>query len=402
MVKNAKIVEKMQRLFMAIALGFSPDLCYYILVNESKLFGVIMANLFGKEMDRQQVLDHVGDMTQLAGIRPVELTNGPENRVRALCVHTGSGLEFMVLPDRCLDIFECKFQGASLTWHSPAGAVSPVYYDPHDIGWLWSMPGGLMVTCGLTNVGPPDNDDNEELGLHGRISNVPARDVAYGGEWEHDEYILWISGEMREAKIFGPNLVLNRTIRCHMGESTLRIKDVVENQGYESTPLMILYHCNMGFPLLDDGTQLIGVINEVEARDREAEQGLDLFDEFVSPISHFNEQVFYIDQDTDDQGLVRVALVNRKFNMNQGLGVYLSYPKEEMPEYTEWRMLSKGTFVVGMEPGNCRPEGRSEARRRGALQMIEPGEKRSFHLEIGVLASNHEIRAFESKMRGLV
>jgi len=362
-----------------------------------------MAILYGKEMNRQQVLHHVGDVSQIAGIRPVELTNGTEKGVSALCVHTGSGLEFMVLPDRCLDIFECKFQGASLTWHSPAGPVAPAFYDSHDMGWLWSMPGGLMVTCGLTHVGPPEQDDDDgELGLHGRISNVPARDVAFGGEWEHDDYILWMSGVMREAKIFGPNLVLTRTIQCKMGESTLRIKDVVENQGFESMPLMVLYHCNMGFPLLDDGSQLIGVVNSLEARDHEAERGLDTFDEFASPASDFTEQVFFIDQDTDDQGLVRVALVNRKFNLNQGLGVYLSYPKKEMPEYTEWRMLAKGTFVVGMEPGNCRPEGRSEARRRGALQVIEPGEKRSFHLEIGVLASNDEIRAFESKMRGLI
>jgi hypothetical protein len=85
----------------------------------------------------------------------------------------------------------------------------------------------------------------------------------------------------------------------------------------------------------------------------------------------------------------------------QGIGVYLRYSKKELPFYTEWKMVGEGTYVVGMEPGNCIPEGRKSARKRGALTVLEPGEKAAYHLEIGVLANNQEIREFEAKLRGL-
>ena len=360
-----------------------------------------MAFIFGKEYSKRELLRHVGDMSQLASVKPVELVNGNERGVRALEFYTGTGLAFTVLTDRAMDIFDAKFAGRSLGWHSPSGAVAPAFYDPHDIGWLWSMPGGLLVTCGLTQVGPPDVDEEEELGLHGRVSNIPAKNVSFGAEWEGDDYVLWATGEVREARLFGSNLLMQRTIHTRLGQSKIWIKDVIENQGFTESPLMFLYHCNIGFPIVAEDAELLAVINDMEPRDEEAERGAEAFDRFEKPTPDFAEQVFFIDHDVDDNGMVNVALVNRRFNNNHGIGIYLSYPKKELPQYTEWKMVGEGAYVVGMEPGNCIPEGRSSARKRGALQTLMPGEKRVFHLEIGVLESNNEIRAFESKLRGL-
>jgi hypothetical protein len=48
--------------------------------------------------------------------------------------------------------------------------------------------------------------------------------------------------------------------------------------------------------------------------------------------------------------------------------------------------------------------GRKAAPRRvGAayMEMLPPGESRTFHLEIGVMADNHEIHAFENRFLGL-
>lgn len=360
-----------------------------------------MAQLFGEDYKKSDLLKRVGNMSQLAGIRPIQLTNGNENGVKALEFYTGTGFSFTVLADRAMDIFEAHYQGNSLCWHSPTGAVAPSHFTHHDVEWLWSFYGGLMVTCGLTQAGATNMDDGEELGLHGRISNIPAKNICFGTEWENDDYILWATGEVREARLFGPNLLLKRSIHTKLGENRIWISDVIENQGFHESPLQLLYHCNMGFPVINEGSELLAVMDKMEPRDDEAHKGVDIFDTFEAPTPDYSEQCFFIDHDVDDKNNVNVALVNRKYNNSKGLGVYLSYPKSELPYYTQWKMVGEGEYVVGMEPGNCIPEGRESARRRGALKFLKPGEKASFHLEIGVLPSNSEIRSFEAKLRGM-
>lgn len=361
-----------------------------------------MATYLGKNYKKRELLQYVGDMSQIAAVRPIELVNGNERGVRALEFKTGSGLAFTVLADRGLDIFDATFNGVALSWLSPTGAVAPAFYDRHDIGWLWSFGGGLVVTCGLTQVGVADVDEelDEEVGLHGRVSSIPARNLSFGAEWEEDEYLLWVTGEMRETRLFGPNLVMRRSVGTRLGESRLWIKDVIENEGFEPAPLMVLYHCNIGFPILSEHSELLAVVNSMEPRDEDAEKGAERFEQFEAPTANYAEQCFFIDHDVDEKGYVNVALLNRSFNNNQGMGVYLSYPKKELPLYTEWKMMGEQAYVVGMEPGNCHPEGRRSARERGVLKMLDPGESQTFHLEIGVLASHQDIRSFEMKLRG--
>jgi hypothetical protein len=161
-----------------------------------------MATLFEKHYMKKDFLRLVGDISQIGGIRPVEYLDGNERGVRALQFKTGSGFDFTILPDRAMDIYEAKYNGKSLCWHSQSGPVNPAFYDCHDFGWLWSFFGGLVTTCGLTQVGPPHSDGDEEVGLHGRISNIPAKNLSFGSDWEEDELILWASGEMRQARPF--------------------------------------------------------------------------------------------------------------------------------------------------------------------------------------------------------
>ena len=86
-----------------------------------------MANLYGKNYTKKDLLRLVGDLSQIGGIRPVEYMDGNERGVRALQFKTGSGLEFTILPDRAMDVYEAKFNGKSLCWHSQAGPVNPAF-----------------------------------------------------------------------------------------------------------------------------------------------------------------------------------------------------------------------------------------------------------------------------------
>ena len=349
-----------------------------------------MAKLWGKDYSRTELMKRVGDISQIGGVRMSELADGKERGVRVADFNTGSGLEFTVAIDRSMDITAASYKSQSLAWRSACGTVAPAFYEPQGLGWLRGYPGGLVVTCGLTHLGSPCVDKGEELGLHGRISYIPASNVLADGVWNGDEYDMWVQGRMRETAVFGPDIEMRRTISARLGEPRLVINDTVTNLGHERKEHMILYHCNMGFPLVDEGSKLVAPISNCKPRDAEAEVEGNLFDTFTAPIAGFAERVYYIDMAEDDDGFVTAGMINRK----HGLGVYMKYRKRELPRFIEWKMMGEGIYVVGMEPANCLVEGRDKERERGTLQFLEPGESREYHLEFGVLSSNVEIDAF--------
>ena len=61
-------------------------------------------------------------------------------------------------------------------------------------------------------------------------------------------------------------------------------------------------------------------------------------------------------------------------------------------------MCDEGNYVFGLEPSNCGVEGRAKERERGALQYIEPGGRRHYEVEIGVLSSKAEIDELQEKI----
>ncbi|GAI43535.1 unnamed protein product, partial [marine sediment metagenome] len=171
------------------------------------------------------------------------------------------------------------------------------------------------------------------------------------------------------------NIVLRRKIRTRLGESRLWIYDLVENEGFERAPFMLLYHINGGFPVVAEGSRLISPTLEAVPRDEEAKKGKEDYDRFTSPIPGFKEKCYYHKMKEDSSGLVQCALVNE--NLQGGsFGFYIKYKKEQLPEFVEWKMMGEGTYVVGVEPGNCTAEGREKLRKEGTLEFLKPGEKK--------------------------
>ena len=80
-----------------------------------------------------------------------------------------------------------------------------------------------------------------------------------------------------------------------------------------------------------------------------------------------------------------------------GLGVYQRYSRAALPHHITWRQLGAGTYVVAMEPSTNRDAGRADARTRGELQHLAPGEERRYTLEIGALAGTEDIDAFAGR-----
>ncbi|MCX6361950.1 MAG: aldose 1-epimerase family protein [Armatimonadetes bacterium] len=322
----------------------------------------------------------VGDMSQLAAARPVRLTDGADDGVSAVDFHNSSGLEFTVLPSRGLDISAARFCGMSLAWRSPMGERHPAYFEPTGLGWLRTFPGGLLTTCGYTYMGPPVRDGEAELGLHGRASTLPAASVHCSAGWVGDEYIVSVSGKVREAVLFGDCVEMERRIWCRLGEPAIHIEDKVTNIGFQPAPLMLLYHMNYGFPVVQPGSRLELPAGTVQPRDAEAADGFDRWSVFEEPTPGFREKVYYHRPEPDADGMVEARLVNP-----QGIGVAISYPQAALPCLTEWKQMGQGTYTVGVEPGTAFVSGRPAERAAGRVPMLAPCESRSFSLTVRVL-----------------
>jgi hypothetical protein len=341
-----------------------------------------MADIYGRELSKQELMRRVGDISQIAGARQSILESGKARGVRAVDVRTGGGLSFTVLPDRGMDIAWADYKGIAIGFISKTGIVSPEHFIPDGNGFLRSFHAGLLTTCGLTYMGAACVDEGEPLGLHGRASNTPAEDVCITNEWEEDDFVMKVRGKIRESKVFGENITLTREITVKLGENKLVLNDTVENCGFDRQPLMLLYHFNFGYPLLDRSTKLILPEGTAKARDKEAEKGMGSFREFADPVHGYAEQVFYHDFPANN-GEVSVTLFNKDLCGN-GLGVNLKYNKKQLPCLMEWKQIGEGDYVVGLEPATWYPEGRREARRRGELIFMEPGEKKKFEIELGI------------------
>lgn len=357
-----------------------------------------MPELFGKTYSIAEIRRRVGDMSQLAGITSSTLNDGNETGVRALDFRTGSGLRFTVLPDRGMDISAAEWRGVPLVWHSSTGVTHPAYYEPEGLSWLRGFYGGLLVTCGFMNVAVPSEDNGESYGLHGRAANIPAKNVSYDTYWDGEDYILRARGKVRETRVFGENVLLTRTITTRLGSNTISLEDVIENQSFNPTPFMILYHINAGFPVLDETSELL-INSELIPRDEPARQGLAVAKKGAPPTAQFQEQVHQHKVKAAPDGWATAALVNRAFDGGTGIGLCVRYRPDELPYYWQWRMVGEGTYVMGLEPANCHVMGRGEERRQGRLPMLEAGETRTHHLEISVLSSIAEIEQVAEQVK---
>ena len=343
-----------------------------------------MDTLYGRNWTRAELVRHIGHMDQVAGIRLLVAGDGGARGNRVLEVWTGTGLFFLVQADRALDISVCRYKGIPLAWASAVGETHPAHYEPAGLGWLRSFAGGLLATCGLDHFGAPSRDGADELGLHGRISNLPARSLGYRARWIGEEYSLEIAGEMRQSTLFGENLVLRRRISTHLGSSRIRLEDEVVNEGFKPQPHMILYHFNMGFPLVCEESRLRLDTETTAPRDAHAEQGLVEWRCLQRPTADYVEQVYHHVPMADAEGLVHVELENPAL----GVGVRWTYEKRNLPHLFQWKMMGEGEYALGIEPANSSGiDGRASARELGDLPVLAPGESRRYVIDFEVIES---------------
>jgi len=238
------------------------------------------------------------------------------------------------LPSRGLDIGTATLDSVCFSWESPLGRV------PWQGDFARSFGGGLVVTCGLRNVGPP----SEGQPMHGWYSSLPARDL--------EVTTNVVRGRIVDADVPGPTLELTREIR--IDRPVIRITDVVRNAGTRPEPAPILYHVNLLWDSLETDAL------EVVPRDDDARAG-----DWRTHGASGPERVY------EHRGATAAVVA---------LGARRVTVRSNLPRLWQWIEPSYG--VLGIEPANCSVRGRAHDRAEGRLPLLDAGESRTTTLEI--------------------
>jgi len=334
---------------------------------------------------------------QVAGIESYTLNDGPGRGVRALCVNTGAGLRYRVLVDRGLDIDQAFFHQHSLAFLTHAGAARPSRAIDHGLEWLKNFPGGLLISCGPFNIGPPTTDDGEELGLHGPHSNTAATVESIRQPDPHrDANEISITGVLRYGPLYGPTVELRRTITSRLGESAIDFVDEFYNPGNTDVPHAWLLHINFGYPLLDQGAEFCVDATKVEPRadvpgSTEVFRDTKHFKRIPGPIEKHRGKgsvVGYLYPRPDRAGRATVGIANPKL----GIAVAIHYSTKEFPRCGNWQHYGQREYVAALEPMNGTVDGRDKDRARGLLDSLKAGQTKTYRYSIEVLADKSEIQ----------
>jgi len=326
-------------------------------------------------MNKTDLIKYTGDLSQVFYARRFTFDEGRARGMRGIDVNNGAGLSFTVLPDRAMDIGLLSYKGVNFSYITKAGLSAPWHYDDRGAEWLKTFNGGFLTTCGLIQAGAPCVSEGVELGLHGDISATQAEELCVETVLGDEPEIL-IKGKMRSGRLFGDNLWMTREYRIKAGGNRISIKDTIENRGDKSVPYMILYHFNIGYPLLDENTRFVTDSEYIRPRDDEAAKGIAWRSEFKKPQKGFSEQVFYY----KSKGEKCFAGV---YNPSLETGIKLYVKAEQLPNIIQWKNAGWGDYVMGIEPANCYPEGREKQKEYG-LVYLDSGKTAVQDIEIEV------------------
>ena len=368
--------------------------------------------LWGRHYSRADLEARIGDLSQVAGVFPLQFSDGAAAGVRVVQFRTGSGLEFWVLVDRAFDIAKCQFRGIELGWHSPVGVRAPWFHEVNDesgASFLRSF-SGFLVTCGLDHAGAPYRDAADryfapdrtgiDQPLHGRIAATPGELVACGYEWHGDRCVLFCEGVVKQVAVFGEHLVLTRRYEAEVGASSFTIRDRVRNHSFFRTPHMLLYHINLGFPLLDDCAEVVIPTRRLRWALRDARSEGIGYRFQQGPRCNCIEQVYVHEVSEDDAGNVCAALINRR--LDNGLGLSVQFNRTQLPYLLQWQNFQAGSYCIGIEPSTFHALGRSHAEANGELAWLQHGDERAYELRFDVLSGPNELEQFEDSVRAIV
>lgn len=337
-------------------------------------------------MDKK-LMRYCGSLQQVIYARPVIYKEGRAEHMNAIEAKCGD-IFFHSAADKALDITDFSYKGMNMSFMAKPGLEGRNSYDTNGEEALRSIMGGLFFTCGLENICAPCTVDGKDYPMHGRIRTTPAEHVCTDVITEGDTCRVVISGEMRESELFGENMVLRRKIESVLGENSITVTDEIENQAFRPEPLMLLYHCNLGYPFLDENCELYAPTKRVVGREAFSEKQVERWNRLEEPIDNEGEYVFIHDLQSDEKLDTMVMVVNHRLN----LGLAIEFNQKNLPYFMEWKSMASGDYVLGLEPSNSSVYGKLHHIENDTVHVLGAFEKEKNVLRFSVIEGKENIK----------
>ncbi len=287
----------------------------------------------------------ISNFMQAASVRRYEMTEGKERGLRVLDCDNGK-IRFLLNESKALDVMQLYHEGQNVSFISKNG------FTAREIPFASRFEGGMVYTCGLDSVGAREGYD-----LHGSLHNIPARVTRVCC----DEKGIAAEAEISDTALFAKNLVLCRKIYSAFGSDTLEISDTLENRGACAEAYCLLYHVNVGYPMLDAGARVEGDVSQVIPRTVWAEKQIALREEISMPEAGVEETCCFL-----KFGQPKASLVNEKL----GKKFSLAWSGDTLPHFVQWKSMASGDYALGLEPCTTELDDRFSYRELGAGERV--------------------------------
>lgn len=112
-------------------------------------------------------------------------------------------------------------------------------------------------------------------------------------------------------------------------------------------------------------------------RDEHAAEDIDNWMKMEKPTAGYQERCYY-HKFADRQGIAEI------YQPKKDIRLRISFDAEELDGFVEWKMMGVRDYVLGLECGNCYPDGRDVMREIGMLKFLQPGESKLYQVRINI------------------
>lgn len=269
--------------------------------------------------------ERISEFAQVASLRRYTITEGRGKGLDVIDCDTGK-IRFLLNVNKACDMMQLYYKGQNMSFISKNGFMQ------RELPFAKRFEGGMLYTCGLDSAGEREGFDE-----HGSIHNTPAEILRA----ECNEQEIVVEAVIRDTEICGKNLVLRRTITAPIGGDTVSVQDTLTNENYRDENYCLLYHVNIGYPMLDAGARVVADTDTCQPRTPWAEKNIATAYQIEAPTPNMEETCYYLKPKTS-----AVSLVNEKL----GRKFTVSYSGDTLPNFLEWKNMTSGDYALGLEP----------------------------------------------------
>ena len=296
------------------------------------------------------MIKQISNIQEVAYIREYKFTAGKEKDVEVIEIFNGI-LRILLNKSKALDILQLFYKGKNMSLITKNGISNS------NGPFIDRFEGGMLYTVGFDSAG-----GREGFEIHGSFHNLTPTIT----KKEISDRNIVIEAYIEDTKLFGKHLVLKRRYTLGLNDNFLLLEDVLINKDTKPENYCILYHNNLGYPMLDENDEIIINNNLLIPRTKYAKETIKTWNIMGKAMDEVEETCYFIDV------IDGKAVLN---NHKENIQFVLEYSKDTLPEFVLWKQTKSGDFALGFEPSTTKLDDMFR------YSSIKPNEKIKFKLK---------------------